>query len=125
MLISEAFREAGFWFRVGDYQFRLTCPCGARLQLDACTTTEVGDVTLYACPQCAKPVAGIAADAAVAPVRPVRPAPGAPAADVAGHTMCGHVFGAVVDMELWPPGVVEPYMTIPRRPAFLAARQVP
>ena len=119
MKISEAFREAGFWWRVGDYQFRLTCPCGAQLELDACTMTERDDLALYACPQCAKPVAGIAADAAGAP------APSAPASDADGHTMCGHLFGAVVDMELWPPGAVEPYMTIPRRPAFLAARQVP
>ena len=122
MKLSEAFREAGFWFRVGDYQFRLTCPCGAQLTLDACTTTERDGVAIYACPQCATPVAGIAADAAVAPVRP---APDAPARDVDGHTMCGHLFGAVVDMELWPPGADEPFMTIPRRPGFVAARQVP
>ena len=119
MTISEAFREAGFWFRVGDYQFRLTCPCGAKLALDACTFTERGNFALYACPQCAKPLAGIAADAAVVPT------PGAPPAAADGHTMCGHLFGAVVDMELWPPGAAEPYMTIPRRPAFVAARQGP
>ena len=119
MKISEAFREAGFWFRVGDYQFRLTCPCGAQLELDACTMIERGALTLYACPQCAKAVAGIAADAGVAPT------PGVPAAAADGHTMCGHLFGAVVDMELWPPGAAEPYMTIPRRPAFVAARRVP
>ena len=113
MKISEAFRDAGFWFRVGDYQFRLTCPCGAQLALDACTMTERGDLALYACPQCAKPLAAIAADA------------GAAGADADGHTMCGHLFGAIVDMELWPPGAAGPYMTIPRRPGFLAARQVP
>ena len=113
MTISEAFREAGFWFRVGDYQFRLTCPCGAPLDLGACTLTERGNLSVYACPQCAKPVAGIAAGA------------GAPAADADGHTMCGHLFGAVVDMELWPPAAAEPFMTIPRRPGFLAARLAP
>ena len=119
MTISEAFREAGFWFRVGDYQFRLTCPCGAKLELDACTLIERGDLTLYACPQCEKPVAGIVANAAVTP------APGVPAAAADGHTMCGHLFGAVVDMELWPPAAAAPFMTIPARPAFVAARQVP
>ena len=117
MRISEAFREAGFWFRVGDYQFRLTCPCGAPLGLDACTVSERDDLALYACPHCATPLAGIAADAAAIP------APGAPPADAAGHAMCGHLFGAVVDMELWPPAAEEPYMTIPRRPDFLAARR--
>lgn len=119
MKICEAFRDAGFWFRVGDYQFRLTCPCGAQLQLDACTTSERDGITLYACPRCAAPIAGIAADEAVAPAPGVRPA------DDDGHTMCGHVFGARVDMELWPAAAVEPFLTIPRRPGFFSARRLP
>jgi hypothetical protein len=118
-MISDAFREGGFWFRVGDYQFRLTCLCGADLQLDACPTTEGDGFTLYTCPQCAKPVAGIAADAAV-----VSP-PGTRPSDDDGHTMCGHLFGSMVDMQLWPPAAAEPYLTIPRRPGFFTSRQLP
>jgi hypothetical protein len=115
--ICDAFREAGFWFRVGDYQLRLTCPCGARLQLDACTTSERDGVTLYACPTCAAPLAGVAADEAVAPAPGVQP-------DDDGHHMCGYVFGANVDIELWPPAAHEPYMTIQRRPGFFSAREL-
>ena len=72
--------------------------------------TEHDGLTLYACPQCAAPVAGVAADGAVT-------------AEADGHTMCGYRFGAVVDMELWPPAAEEPFMAIPSRPDFLAARR--
>ena len=118
MKLSTAFRQAGFFFRVSDYQFRLTCTCGAPLQLDACTTTEREDLTLYACPRCAAPLVGIEADAAVTPPPGVQPA------DDEGHSMVGHVFGGMVDLELWPPAAVESFLTIPRRPGFFSARQL-
>lgn len=118
MKLSRAFRQAGFFFPVSDYQFRLTCTCGVQLQLDECTTTDRGDLTLYACPRCAAPLVGIEADAGV-----TLPA-GMPPADDAGHNMVGHIFGGMVDLELWPPAAIEPFLTIPRRPGFFSARQL-
>lgn len=118
MKLSEAFREAGFWFRVGDYQFRFTCRCGAALQLDQCPMSARADATVYSCPRCEADIAGVALDATSAHVFP-----GASrSADEDGHRMCGHVFGANVDMELWPAAAAEPFLRIPRRPAFFTSR---
>lgn len=118
MQISEAFRDAGIWFRVGDYQFRFTCSCGVQQQLDACATSEHGDITVYACPHCARQVAGVTADDAA----PVRVTAASRPSDEDGHHMCGYIFGTTVDMELWPPAAAEPYLHIPRRPGFFTSR---
>lgn len=119
MTIAEAFRDAGIWFRVGDYQLRLTCTCGAEQDLGACATSERGAATVYACKQCGDVIAGIMVDdRAVPPGTP----PGTRPPDDDGHRMCGYVFGAKVDMELWPPAATEAYLQIPRRPAFLTSR---
>ena len=118
MKIAEAFREAGFWFRVGDYQFRLTCLCGTDQTLDACPTTDRDGVTVYTCPRCGDAIAGVTLDATTGHVFP----DASRSSDVEGHRMCGYVFGAKVDMELWPAAAVEPYMDIPRRPAFFTSR---
>ena len=111
MQISDAFREAGFWFRVLDYQFRLTCTCEAQLTLDKCPASDRDGVTVYACPRCENDVAGITKEHSVDPL-------GGRAADGDGHRMVGYVFGAKVDMELWPPAAVEPFLHVQRRPAF-------
>ncbi len=120
MQISEAFRDAGFWFRVGDYQFHFTCSCGVEQQLDVCTRSEHGDVTVYACPHCGEQVAGVTQDDAPAArvTSPERPS------DENGHHMCGYVFGTTVDMDLWPPAALEAYLHIPRRPAFFTTRNL-
>lgn len=120
MLLSEAFRDGGFWFRVGDYQFRFTCVCGVQQQLDACVTSERGDVTVYACPQCDELVAGVTED----PVARAGPTLASPPPDEDGHLMCGYVFGTKVDMELWPAAAVEPFLRIPRRPGFFTSRNL-
>lgn len=117
--LSEPFRESGFWFKVGDYQFRLECLCGVQQELDACSRRVSGDFTLYACTHCGADIVGVGPDdREVAPIsqRHVRPP------DDDGHRMSGYVFGAKVDMELWPPAAAEPYLTIPRRTAFFEAR---
>lgn len=118
MRICEAFQEAGFWFRVGDYQFRLTCTCGVAQQLDACEKSERDGVTVYACPHCGVLLAGVTLDD-VAPTRVTAPVR---RSDEEGHRMCGYVFGANVDMELWPAAAAEAFMDIPRRPAFFTSR---
>lgn len=120
MKLSEAFRDGGFWFRVGDYQFRFTCVCGVQQQLDACVTSERGDVTVYACPQCGELVAGVTED----PVARAGPTLASPPPDEDGHLMCGYVFGTKVDMELWPAAAVEPFLRIPRRPGFFTSRNL-
>lgn len=122
MKICEAFRDAGIWFRVGDYQFRLTCTCGTEQDLGAFAVEERDDVTVYACRQCGAEIAGIKLDDRVAP--PGTP-PGTRPPDDDGHRMCGYVFGAKVDMELWPPAATEAYLQIPRRPAFFTSRGLP
>ena len=119
MKICEPFRDAGIWFRVGDYQFRLTCTCGTEQDLSAFAVEERDDVTVYACRQCGTEIAGIKLDDRVVP--PGTP-PGTRPPDDDGHRMCGYVFGAKVDMELWPPAATEAYLHIPRRPAFFTSR---
>lgn len=116
MKLSEAFRDAGFWFRVGDYQFRFTCPCGAALELDKCPLSTREDVTVYSCPHCGADIAGVALDDTSAHVFP------GDAANPEGHRMCGHIFGTTVDMELWPAAAAEPFLRIQRRPAFFTSR---
>ena len=117
--IAEAFRDAGIWFRVGDYQLRFTCTCGTEQDLGACAISERGGATVYACRQCGEDVAGITTDdRAVPPGTP----PGTRPPDDDGHRMCGYVFGAKVDMELWPPAATEAFLQIPRRPAFFTGR---
>ena len=119
MRISDAFREAGFWFRVGDYQFRLRCTCGDEGALDAYATRDRDGVTIYSCKRCGAEIAGVMRDDYVVP--PGTP-PGTRLPDADGHRMCGYVFGAKVDMELWPPAAIAPYLKIPRRPAFFESR---
>ena len=109
--LSQAFREAGFWFRVLDYQFRFTCSCGRQQALDACATEDHDGVTIYTCKHCNRHVAGVTEERNVDPL-------GGRAADHDGHNMCGYVFGSTVDLELWPAAATEPFMKIPRRPAF-------
>ena len=121
MKISDPFREAGWWFRVGEYHFQLRCTCGVRHCADALTKSEVGEVTLYACPQCGATLVGIAStDATLAPGAPG--APGAPVFDGEGHMMCGFVFGSMVDMTLRPPASGEGETEIPARPGFFSTR---
>ena len=100
------------WFKVGDYQLELRCPCGVTQRADTLRTRLSGDVTLYECPHCDAVLAGIARD----------DRPPGPGADDDGHRMCGFVFGSTVDLLLWPPGAVEEWMTIPARPHFFSAR---
>lgn len=116
MQISEAFREAGFWFRVGDYQFRFTCSCGAQQDLGACSTSERDGITVYACTRCGNDVAGVTKEHSVDPL-------GGRAPDADGHHMVGYVFGSNVDLELWPPAAAEPFLKIQRRPAFFRRLQ--
>ena len=111
MQISDAFREAGFWFRVGDYQFRFTCSCGEQQALDACETAEHEGITVYVCKRCGTAVAGVTREHHVDPL-------GGRAPDHDGHHMVGYVFGSKVAMELWPPAASEPFLKIPPRPAF-------
>ena len=111
MQISEAFREAGFWFRVGDYQFRFTCTCGAQQALDACEAADRDGITVYTCKRCGTDIAGVTKEHHVDPL-------GGRAPDGDGHNMIGYVFGAKVDMELWPPAANEPFLRIQRRPGF-------
>ena len=119
MKISEPFRQSGMWFKVGDYQFALRCPCGADQRANELRTRVSGEVTLYECPHCSAILAGIALDDRT-------PVPGAqsaaPPADEDGHRMCGFVFGSTVDMLLFPPAAAEEWMTIPARPGFFSAR---
>lgn len=121
MKICEAFRHAGFWFRVADHQFRFTCACGVQQQLDGCPTSERDEVTVYTCPHCGQVVAGIATADAV----PAGAAPGSRPDHREGHQMCGYVFGTTVDMELWPAAAAEPFLRIPQRPAFFTSRNLP
>ena len=116
--LSEPFREGGFWFRVGDYQFRLTCLCGVEQELDRLSKRERGRVTVYRCKHCNADIAGVTLED-----RDVGPqAAGQHLPDDDGHRMCGYVFGAKVDMELWPPAAVEPFLHVPRRPGFFERR---
>lgn len=118
LTISEPFREGGFWFKVGDYQFRFTCLCGVQQELDGLSKRERGHVTVYRCKHCNADIAGVTLeDRDVAP-----PAAGEHAVNDDGHRMCGYVFGAKVDMELWPPAASEAFLHVPRRPAFFTSR---
>jgi hypothetical protein len=118
MKISDPFREAGWWFRVGEYHFQLRCRCGAALTVDALNRSEVGDVTVYACPQCSATLVGIT----TMQEAPATTASGVPAFDGEGHAMCGYVFGSMVDMTLRPPASGEGEMEIPARPGFFSTR---
>ena len=117
--LSEPFREGGFWFRVGDYQFRLTCLCGVEQELDRLATRVRDDgITVYRCKHCNADIAAITLED-----RDPGPTPaGQHAPHDDGHRMCGYVFGAKVDMELWPPAATRSFLDIPRRPAFFASR---
>jgi hypothetical protein len=118
MRLSDPFREAGWWFRVGEYHFEMRCTCGVALSGDALTKSVVDDVTVYACPHCSATLVGITSiDTA-----PATTASGMPAFDGEGHTMCGYVFGSMVDMTLRPPASGEGAMEIPARPGFLSTR---
>ena len=118
MKLSRAFRQAGFFFPVSDYQFRLTCTCGAQLQLDACTTTERDDLTLYACPRCAAPLVGIEAGAGVTRRRGCRP-PTTRATTWWATSSAGWSTSSCGRQ-----AALEPFLTIPRRPGFFSARQL-
>lgn len=117
--LSEPFREGGFWFKVGDYQFRLTCLCGVEQELDRLARRVRDDgVTVYRCKHCNADIAGVTLEDR----DPAPPAAGQHAVNDDGHRMCGYVFGAKVDMELWPPAAVESFLQIPRRPGFFERR---
>jgi hypothetical protein len=120
MRMRDPFRQAGFWFNVSDYQFRLECLCGADQQLDACTMDDRDGITVYVCRQCGVAIAGVTQDERIAPGQAVAGL-GTPD-DHDGHRMCGFVFGAKVDMELWQPAADDPFMDIPRRPGFFTSR---
>ena len=109
--ICDPFRAAGFFFLVAERHFEMTCPCGVTQRGDVLIKRADGNVMLYDCPKCGATLIGVARDDR---------APDGDNAD--GHRMCGFVFGSTVDMGLWPPAAVEPYMEIPARPGFFKVR---
>lgn len=118
MRICDPFREAGWWFRVAERHFELECGCGVTQRADALQVRDDGDVTLYVCAHCGTSVIGVTADER----GPVAAGMTATADDEDGHRMCGFVFASRVDMALWPPAAVEPFLDIPARPHFFSAR---
>lgn len=119
MKIYDPFRAAGWWFKVGEYNFVLTCTCGRTQRAIDLVAREHGETTLYACPHCATDLIGVAQDDQPGLVGAAQAA--TPISDD-GHRMCGFVFGSAVDMELIPPGVAEGELQIPARPRFFVAR---
>ena len=119
MRICDPFREAGWWFRVGDYNFELQCTCGVTQRADALRSSERDGVTLYACTHCGTNLIGVAADDRP-PVKGAAAAMPQPSDD--GHRMCGFVFGSKVDMAMWPAAANESFMDIPARPRFFSRR---
>ena len=109
--ICDPFRAAGFFFLVAERHFELTCPCGVKQRGDVLVKRTDGKVMLYDCPKCGETLIGVSKDDR---------APDGDNAD--GHRMCGFVFGSTVDMGLWPPAALEPYMEIPARPGFFKVR---
>ncbi len=120
MKLSDPFREAGFFFKVGEYCFELECHCGSKLTVDKLSRRVVDGVTLYDCPSCAVSLVGIAADDRATFYKPTE----IPTDDSDGHYMCGFIFGSAVDMELWPPGAHESFIDIPARPSFFSAHLI-
>jgi len=114
--ICDPFRAAGWFFLVAERHFELQCPCGVTQRADALRTRDSGDVTLYECKHCDRRLIGVADDDRGPVEGPIPPD------DPDGHRMMGYVFGSKVDMSLWPPAAVEPWMSIPARPGFFTKR---